>query len=78
MVAHQCGLGVGEFIFSGGDCHLYQNHFEQAKLQLQRDPKPLPTRKIQPGVPSIFDYKYEHIELENYVSHPVIKGKVAV
>ena len=78
MLAQQCELGVGEFIWTGGDTHLYLNHLEPARLQLSREPYPLPTLvfKRKPG--SIFDYRYEDFEIVGYQSHPPIKAKVAV
>jgi len=78
MVAQVCGLEAGDFIHTFGDAHLYNNHIEQAKLQLSREPKPLPTMKINPEVKSIFDFKFEDFELVNYEAHPHIKGIVAV
>ncbi len=78
MVAEQCNLEVGEFIWSGGDCHIYTNHLEQVKLQLSRTPHKLPTLKITRKPESIFDYKFEDFVIENYECHGVIKGKVAV
>lgn len=78
MVAHVTGLAVGEFIHTFGDAHLYSNHIEQAKLQLTREPYPLPRLKLNPDIKSIFDFKYEDIVFENYQSHPAIKGEVAV
>jgi thymidylate synthase len=78
MVAQVCDLAVGDFIHTFGDAHLYNNHIEQAKLQLSRDPKPLPTMKINPAVKDIFDFKFEDFELQNYEAHPHIKGIVAV
>lgn len=78
MVAHVTGLEVGEFIHTLGDTHLYVNHIEQAKLQLTREPRPLPTIKLNSEVKSIFDFKYEDIELLNYNPHPHIKADVAV
>ena len=78
MVAQVCGLKAGEFIHTLGDAHLYSNHLEQAKLQLTRDIRPLPTMKINPKVTSIFDFKFEDFELENYNPHPHIKAAVAV
>jgi thymidylate synthase len=78
MVAQVCGLKVGEFIHTLGDAHLYVNHIEQAKLQLTRDIRPLPTMKINLKVTSIFDFKFEDFELENYNPHPHIKAAVAV
>lgn len=78
MVAEQCNLEVGEFIWSGGDCHIYTNHLEQVKLQLSRTPYKLPSLKITRKLESIFDYKFEDFVIENYQCHGVIKGKVAV
>lgn len=78
MVAQVCGLKAGEFIHTLGDAHLYSNHIEQAKLQLSRDFKPLPTMTINPEVKSIFDFKFEDFHLENYDPHPHIKAAVAV
>jgi thymidylate synthase len=78
MVAQVCGLKPGEFIHTLGDAHLYSNHIEQAKLQLTRDLRPLPVMKINPEVKSIFDFKFEDFQLENYDPHPHIKASVAV
>lgn len=78
MVAQVCNLEVGDFVHTLGDAHLYSNHMEQAELQLSRDPLPLPTMLINPNVKSIFDFKFEDFELQNYEAHPHIKGKVAV
>ena len=78
MVAQVCGLQYGDFIHTLGDAHLYNNHIEQAKLQLSREPKPLPVMQINPAVKEIFDFKYEDFTLENYEPHPHIKGAVAV
>ena len=78
MVAQVCGLEAGDFVHTLGDAHLYNNHIEQAHLQLSREPKPLPTMKINPEVKSIFDFKFEDFTLENYETHPHIKGIVAV
>ncbi|MFF0827732.1 thymidylate synthase [Brevibacillus sp. NPDC003359] len=78
MVAHVTGLEVGDFVHTIGDAHLYLNHIEQVKLQLSRDPKPLPKLVLNPAVTSIFDFKYEDIEIVGYESHPHIKGEVAV
>ena len=78
MIAQQCDLDVGEFVWTGGDCHLYLNHLEQAELQLQREPKPLPTLQIRRRPASIFDYQYEDFEIVNYQFHPAIKAPVAV
>lgn len=78
MMAQVCGLEAGDFVHTFGDLHIYTNHLEQVKLQLSREPFPLPTMKINQEVKSIFDFKYEDFELLNYQSHPHIKGKVAV
>jgi thymidylate synthase len=78
MVAQVCGLGLGDFVHTLGDAHLYSNHIEQAQLQLTRDLRPLPTMKINPEVKSIFDFKIEDFTLENYDPHPHIKAEVAV
>ncbi|MDQ3395515.1 MAG: thymidylate synthase [Bacteroidota bacterium] len=78
MVAQVCGLAAGEFIHTFGDAHLYSNHIEQAKLQLSREPLPLPTMKINPDVKDIFSFKFEDFELQNYDPHPHIKAPVAV
>lgn len=78
MVAQVCGLKPGDFVHTLGDAHLYTNHIEQAKLQLSRDFRPLPTMKINPDVKNIFDFKYEDFTIENYDPHPHIKAAVAV
>ena len=78
MIAQVCGLEYGDFVHTFGDTHLYTNHIEQAKLQLSRDIRPLPTMKINPEVKSIFDFKYEDFELVGYDPHPHIKAVVAV
>lgn len=78
MIAQVCDLKAGEFIHTFGDAHLYNNHIEQAQLQLSREPRPLPTMKINPNVKDIFEFKYEDFELINYDPHPHIKGAVAV
>jgi thymidylate synthase len=78
MLAQQCDLGVGEFIWTGGDCHLYVNHLEQARLQLSREPLPLPTLTIKRRPDSIFDYRFEDFEIAGYQSHPAIKAPIAV
>lgn len=77
MVAQQCDLGVGEFIWTGGDCHLYSNHLEQADLQMSRQPLPLPTLKLNRKA-SLFDYQFEDIEILDYHAHPHIKAEIAV
>jgi thymidylate synthase len=78
MVAQVCGLQPGEFIHTFGDVHLYNNHMEQAKLQLTREPFPLPVMKLNPEVKDIFDFKFEDFSLEHYQHHPPIKAPVAV
>ncbi len=78
MVAQVCDLQYGDFIHTFGDAHLYNNHLEQTKLQLSREPRPLPTMKINPEVKDIFSFKYEDFTLENYDPWPHIKGEVAV
>jgi len=78
MLAQQADLKVGDFVWTGGDCHLYSNHLEQADEQLQREPLPLPRLAIKRRPPSIFDYEYEDFEILNYESHPHIKAAVAV
>lgn len=78
MVAQVCELEPGEFIHTLGDAHIYSNHVEQVKLQLGREPKPLPQMKLNPAVKSIFDFSFEDFTLENYEAHPHIKGEVSV
>jgi thymidylate synthase len=78
MVAQVTGLEPGEFIHTFGDAHLYLNHMEQTNIQLQRDPHPLPTMKINQAVNDIFEFKYEDFELLNYDPHPSIKAPIAV
>jgi thymidylate synthase len=78
MVAKICQLEVGEFVHTLGDVHLYRNHLESARVQLSRQPYPLPTLKLNPGVQSIFDFDYPDFELENYQAHPHIKGVISV
>lgn len=78
MIAQQCDLDVGEFIWSGGDCHIYNNHIKQVNEQLSREPLDLPTLKISRKPSSIFDYKYEDFEFQNYKHHPAIKAKISV
>jgi thymidylate synthase len=78
MLAQQADLGVGDFIWTGGDCHLYLNHLEQADEQLTREPLPLPTLAIKRRPASIFDYRFEDFEILNYEAHPHIKAAVAV
>lgn len=78
MVAQVCNLKPGEFIWTGGDTHLYLNHIEQARLQLSRDIRPLPQMQINPAVSDLFSFRLEDFTLENYNPHPAIKAEVAV
>jgi thymidylate synthase len=78
MMAQVCDLGLGDFIWTGGDTHLYSNHMEQVELQLSRTPRALPTMKINPNVKDILDFKYEDFTLEGYDPYPGIKAPVAV
>ena len=78
MVAQVCDLKLGDFVHTFGDLHLYSNHIEQTMLQLSREPRPLPTMKINPAVKNIFDFKFEDFTLENYDPYPGIKAPVAI
>ena len=78
MVAQQCDLDVGDFIWTGGDCHIYSNHNAQVELQLSRAPLPYPTLRILRRPDSIFDYQFEDFEVQDYAPHPAIKAPVAV
>ncbi|SMC22287.1 thymidylate synthase [Andreprevotia lacus DSM 23236] len=78
MLAQVCDLQPGDFVWTGGDCHIYTNHFEQVREQLTRSPKPLPQMKLNPARTSIFDFEFEDFELVGYESWPAIKGAVAV
>ena len=78
MVAQVCGLGLGEFIWTGGDCHLYSNHIEQAELQLSREPLPLPKLRLNPAIDNLFDFSFDDMELIDYQHHAAIKADVAV
>ncbi len=78
MMAQVTGLEPGDFVHTFGDLHVYSNHIDQVKLQLSREPYPLPQMKINPDVKSIFDFKYDDFQLTNYQAHPHIKGEVAV
>ncbi|HNK30802.1 MAG TPA: thymidylate synthase [Plasticicumulans sp.] len=78
MLAQVCGLAAGEFIWTGGDCHIYANHFEQVDTQLAREPLPLARMVLNPEVRDLFAFRYEDFRLEGYESHPAIKAPVAV
>lgn len=78
MIAQVCGLGLGEFIWTGGDVHIYNNHIEQVKTQLGREPFALPTLKLNPSITNIDEFTFSDIILENYQHHPAIKAAVAV
>ena len=78
LVAQQCDLGVGDFVWTGGDCHLYRNHLQQVREQLSREPLPLPKLVIGRRAPSLFDYRFEDIAVVGYQSHPAIKAPIAV
>lgn len=78
MLAQVCGLGLGDFVHTFGDVHIYNNHIEQVKLQLSREPRQLPTMCINPDVKSIFDFKYEDFKLENYNPYDSIKADVSI
>jgi thymidylate synthase len=78
LLCREVDLRPGEFIHTLGDAHIYLNHLEQVKLQLTREPHPLPQLILNPKVKSIFDFKYEDIEIVNYNSHPAIKGEVSI
>ncbi len=78
MMAQVCGFQAGEFIHTLGDAHIYTNHMKQVELQLNREPKPLPTLKLNPNITDILNFDYQDIEILNYDPHPGIKGTVAV
>jgi thymidylate synthase len=78
MVAQQCDLELGDFIWTGGDCHLYLNHLEQTDLQLSRTPYPLPSFRIRRKPPTLFDYVFDDFEVQNYQCHDAIKAPIAV
>ena len=78
MMAQQCDLEVGDFVWTGGDCHIYSNHTEQVDLQLSREPRPLPKLIIKRKPDSIFDYTFDDFEIDGYDPHPAIKAPVAV
>ncbi|MGH8773070.1 MAG: thymidylate synthase, partial [Burkholderiales bacterium] len=78
MVAQVCNLKLGEFVHTFGDVHLYLNHLEQAREQLRREPKALPTMKLNPAVKNLFEFRYEDFTLHDYEPYPLIKAPVAV
>lgn len=78
MMAQQCDLEVGDFVWTGGDTHLYMNHMEQTHLQLSREPRPLPKLVIKRKPESIFDYQFEDFDITGYDPHPAIKAPVAI
>ncbi len=78
MIAHVTGLGVGEFVWTGGDCHIYNNHLEQVHEQLSREPFALPSLWLNPEIDNIFDFDFNDIKIENYQSHATIKAQVSV
>jgi thymidylate synthase len=78
MVAQQCDLGVGDFVWTGGDCHIYSNHFDQVREQLAREPRPYPRLRIRRRPASLFDYTFDDFEIVDYDPHPHIKAPVAV
>jgi thymidylate synthase len=78
MVAQVCDLAPGDFVHTLGDAHLYSNHFEQAREQLAREPKPLPRLVLNPDVRSLFDFRYEDVAIVDYAPHPAIRAPVAV
>ena len=78
LVAQQCDLDVGDFVWTGGDCHLYLNHLEQVDIQLERKPYPLPRLVIRRKAESLFDYRFDDIEIADYQCHPTIKAPIAV
>lgn len=78
MMAQQCDLTPGEFIWTGGDCHIYNNHFEQVKEQLSRTPRPYPKLVIKRRPASLFDYKFDDFEIVGYDPYPTIKAPIAV
>lgn len=78
MIAQVCGLGVGDFVHTFGDAHIYKNHFEQVKLQLSREPRALPTLRLNPAVKDLFAFRFEDVAIDGYDPHPGIKAPVAV
>ena len=77
MLAQQCDLDVGDFVWTGGDCHVYDNHVDQVREQLSREPYPAPTLRLRQA-PSIFEYTFEDVEVEDYLHHPTIAAPIAV
>lgn len=78
LIAHECGLEVGDFVHTLGDAHIYLNHVEQVETQLEREPKPFPTLKLNKDIQSVFDFEMNDIELEGYEPHSTIKAPIAV
>ena len=78
MIAQVCGLQPGEFVWSGGDCHLYLNHLEQAKLQIERSPMDLPKLRLNPKISDIDEFSYEDIEIIDYIHHPHISAPISI
>jgi len=78
MIAQVCGLGVGDFVHTFGDAHIYKNHFEQVKLQLSREPRALPTLRLNPAVKDLFAFRFEDVAIDGYDPHPGIKAPVAI
>jgi thymidylate synthase len=78
LIAHECGLQVGDFVHTFGDAHIYVNHLDQINTQLSREPKPFPTLKLNTNVKSVFDFEMEDIEIVDYNPHPAISAPVAV
>jgi len=78
LVAQQCDLSVGDFVWTGGDCHLYLNHLAQTDLQLSRTPYPLPTLSLRRKPPSLYEYSFDDVDIQNYQCHPAIKAPIAV
>lgn len=78
MIAQVVGMDVGEFVWTGGNTHIYTNHFEQVDTQLKRDPKPLPKLLLNPAITNLDDFTFNDIQVVGYESHPAIKGAVSV